>query len=50
MASLVYRGNAYDPQKIKKARQQTLERVTGLSYRGKPYGYVMKNKDTELSV
>ena len=53
MTSLVYRGRAYDPSKIKKAHQQTLDRVSGFKYRGKSYHYEAKNKiseDTELSV
>ena len=58
MTSLVYRGRAYDPSKVKKAHKETLERVSGLKYRGKSYHYEPKHldsyldnpKDSELSV
>ena len=53
MTSLVYRGRAYEPQKIKKAKKQTLDRVSGFKYRGSDYHYESKHKtpeDTELSV
>jgi len=53
MTTLIYRGRAYEPSKIKKAHEETLDRVSGFKYRGKSYHYETKNKiskDTELSV
>ena len=60
MTSPVYRGRAYDPSKLREAHKQTLERVSGFTYRGKSYHYEPKHldsyldnrnhEDTELSV
>ncbi len=53
MTSLVYRGRAYEPSKVKKAHKETLDRVSGFMYRGKSYHYEPKHKtpeDTGLSV
>ena len=53
MTSLVYRGRAYEPSKVKKAHRETLDRVSGVTYRGKSYHYESKHKapeDTGLSV
>ena len=48
MTSLVYRGRAYDPSKVKKAHKETLERVSGFTYRGKSYHYEPKHLDSYL--
>ena len=53
MPSHLYRGSAYDPSKVKKAHRETLDRVSGFTYRGKSYHYESKHKapeDTGLSV
>ena len=57
MTSLVYRGRAYEPSKVKKAHKETLDRVSGFMYRGKSYhyepthldSYLDNPKDTKLS-
>ena len=44
MTTLIYRGRAYEPSKIKKAHEQTLDRVSGLKYRGESYHYEKKEE------
>ena len=44
MTTLVYRGRAYEPSKIKKAHKETLDRVSGFKYRGESYHYEKKEE------